>query len=369
MKKTHIFTLLILLISFLLIESKPKSHLKKKPSTPKKSSIKAIGKKLHSKEYYDNLVEKGLKADNLTKGHPPYPFYEKMNFTEDKKRRRDIIQSFRKKETKRRLANNEQTLENLGFMSLVQDRTSSASNKVMKFITNNIRKDSSQFVLYPYPFSYKDKTNLETKAVEDGGVFTLDETALKGQTFQYIQNISSAVIGKAKGVYDIDIAILSMVYEKNGMEVDLFTEASTYCNYFVNSISKISTCLEGKESYLEFKQKNPSRGAVVRVAPADLLNEILYDPTTEQLKFKLLIIPDYLTGNEETIFSENYITSEAIEVIKKFRELGGNIITSGKSGYLLETIGLIPENTYDKSFLLQTSANHSETPIEGCQDI
>ena len=147
MKKTHIFTLLILLISFLLIESKPKSHLKKSPSTPKKSSIKAIGKKLHSKEYYDNLVEKGLKADNLTKGHPPYPFYEKMNLKKKKKRRRDIIQSFRKKETKRRLANNEQTLENLGFMSLVQDRTSSASNKVMKFITNNIRKDSSQFVL------------------------------------------------------------------------------------------------------------------------------------------------------------------------------------------------------------------------------
>ena len=219
MKKAHIFCLFILLLSFLLVSSKPKPNLKKLSSTQKKQTIKEIGKKFHPKEYYDDLVEKGLKADNLTRGHPPYPFYEKMNFTEDKKRRRDIIASFRKKETKRRLANDHQTLENLGFMSLVQDKTSSASNKVMKFITNNIQKDSSQFILYPYPFSYtdkhKDEANPETKPVEEGGVFTLNETALKGQTFQYIQNISSVQIGKAKGIYDIDIAILSMVYEKN----------------------------------------------------------------------------------------------------------------------------------------------------------
>ena len=373
MKKAQIFCLLILLLSSLLAESKPKSNLKKISSSKKNQLKKEIGKKLHPKEYYDDLVEKGLKADNLTRGHPPYPFYEKMNFTEDKKRRRDIIASFRKKETKRRLANDHQTLENLGFMSLVQDKTSSASNKVMKFITNNIQKDSSQFILYPYPFSYtdkhKDEANPETKAVEEGGVFTLNETALKGQTFQYIQNISSVQIGKAKGIYDIDIAILSMVYEKNGMEVDLFTETSTYCNYFVNSIGKISTCIAGKEAYLQFKQKTPNKGAVVRVAPEDILNEILFDPTTEQLKFKLLIIPDYLSGNEETIFSPSYITDEAIEVIKKFRELGGNIITSGKSGYLLETMGLIPTGTYDKNFVLQTSADKSETKIKGCEDI
>ena len=177
----------------------------------------------------------------------------------------------------------------------------------MKFITNNIQKDSSQFILYPYPFTYTDKhkdpLNPETKSVEEAGVFTLNETALKGQTFQYIQNISTVQIGKAKGVYDIDIAILSMVYVKSGMEVDLFTEASTFCNYFVNYIGKISTCIAGKEAYLQFKQKTPNKGAVVRVAPEDILNEILFDPTTEQLKFKLLIIPDYLSGNEETIFS------------------------------------------------------------------
>ena len=373
MKKSQIFCLLILLLSFLLAESKPKSNLKKISSSKKNQITKEIGKKLHPKEYYDDLVEKGLQADNLTKGHPPYPFYKKMNYTEDKKRRRDILASFRKKATKRRLSGGEQTLENLGFMSLIQNKSSSNANRVMKFITNNIQKDSSQFILYPYPFTYTDKhkdpLNPETKSVEEAGVFTLNETALKGQTFQYIQNISTVEIGKAKGVYDIDIAILSMVYEKNGMEVDLFTETSTYCNYFVNSIGKISTCIAGKEAYLEFKQKTPNKGAVVRVAPEDILNEILFDPSTQQLKFKLLIIPDYLSKNEETIFSSSYITEECIEIIKKFRDLGGNIITSGKSGYLLETMGFIPSGTYDKNFVLQTSADKSETLIEGCQDI
>jgi hypothetical protein len=49
-----------------------------------------------------------------------------------------------------------------------------------------------------------------------------------------------------------------------------------------------------------------------------------------------LIIPDYLSENEKTIFSNNYINAEAISVLNKFRELGGNILVSGKSGYLLE---------------------------------
>ena len=37
---------------------------------------------------YDKVVEKGIIIDNLTKGHPPYPFYEKINYKEDKKKRK-----------------------------------------------------------------------------------------------------------------------------------------------------------------------------------------------------------------------------------------------------------------------------------------
>ena len=343
MSKTPLLILLLFSLSILLIESKPQSP--------------RIEIKNHPKEYYDDLVEKGLRADNLTKGHPSYPFYQKMDYKADKKRRKEILKDFQKKENLRSLSNDQQTLENLGFIGLIQDE----SNKVMKFVTNNIKKEDSRFILYPYPFQYN-------TTLQDGGFFTLNQSALKGQSFKYLENMTSVQIGKAKGVYDIDIAILSMVYKKSGMEVDLFTEASDYCNYFVTRIQKTTTCLEGKNPYLEYKQQNPNKGAIVRVSAVDILNETLFD-SNNQLKFKLLIIPDYLTGNEETIFSRNYLTDEAVEVIKKFRDLGGNIITSGKSGYLLERMELIPSGTYDKNYLLQTSAQEGKNTIEGCENL
>ena len=371
MKKAHIFILLFISFSLLFIESKPNSNLKKiSKKNPEKEPIQPPfpEEKEHPKEYYDELVEKGLRLDNLTKGHAPYDFYKKINYTEDKRKRREYLKSFKKKENRRRLSTDQQTLENLGFMGLVQDKDSTQAHRVMRFVVNNIRKDDSRFVLYPYFFEYLNKTSptQEMIKVNEGGVFTLNQTALKGQTFKYLQNISSVQISKAKGIYDIDIAILSMEYTLRGMDTDLFTEASDFCNYFVNTISKTSACLEGKNGYLEYKQKYPTKGAVVRISAKDVLNKTLYDPDTNQLKFKLLIIPDYLSNNEETIFSKNYLNSTAIDVIKKFVDLGGNIITSGKSGYLLELMNIIPSGTYDNTFLLQTSANKGENTIDGC---
>ena len=122
MSKTPLLILLLFSLSILLIESKPQSH--------------RIEIKNHPKEYYDDLVEKGLRADNLTKGHPSYPFYQKMDYKADKKRRKEILKDFHKKENLRSLSNEQQTLENLGFIGLIQDE----SNKVMKFVTNNIKK-------------------------------------------------------------------------------------------------------------------------------------------------------------------------------------------------------------------------------------
>ena len=369
MKKAHILQLFLILFTLLLTESKPYSHLKKaksKNSENPQTPSQPPEKKKHKKEYYDKLVEKGLKIHNLTQGHPPYPFYEKIDYKEDKAKRLRYLREFKKGTKKRRLTNTQQTLNELGFFGLVQDKKSTTLNKIMKFITNNVRKDDSRFILYPYPFEYENKTKSKIQ-VNEGGVFTLEQTALKGQSFKYIENISSVEIGKAKGVYDIDIAILSIDYEIGGIDSDLFPEASEFCNYFVTSISKMSTCLAGKDEYIEYKKINPNKGAVVRISGADIKNDILFDSETEQLKFKLLIVPDYITGNEETIFNEDNINSEAIAKIIKFRELGGNILTSGKSGYLLEYIKLIAEGTYDTNTELHTSQNL--TDIIGCEDM
>lgn len=253
-------------------------------------------------------------------------------------------------------------------MGLIQDRSTSKYNRIMRYIVNTITKDDSKFILYPYPFEYVNKTKEtpETIKVNEGGVFTLNQTGLKEQTknFELIQNMSNVKIGKAKGLYDIDIAILSLVYEDNkGQEQDLFTDASRFCEYFTSQISKTSTCLDGKNPYLEYKQKNPNKGAVVRVSATDILNNSLYDSATNQLKFRLLIIADYLTGNENTIFSNKYLTEEAVDIIYKYRELGGNIISFGKSGYILELMGLLPRGTYDKNYAIGTNANKRENII------
>ena len=370
MKKAHILQLFLIVLSLLIVDSQPKSNLKKvskKFSETVSPHPPVFERKKHSKEYYDKLVLNGLKIHNLTQGHAPYPFYKEMDFDKDKAKRIKYLKEFKQQEKKRRLTDTEtQILNDLGFFGLVQDKTAQTSNKVMKFITNNIRKDDSRFILYPYPFEYTNKTNGKTP-VNEGGVFTLDQNTLKGQSFKYIQNISSVQLGKAKGLYDIDIAILSIDYEINGMDSDLFYEASEYCNYFVTGISKTSSCLAGKDQYLKYKKKNPSKGAVVRVSGNDIKNDILFDNDENQLKFKLLIVPDYLSKNEETILKEDNLNNDAIDKIKKFRELGGNIITSGKSGYLLELMGIIPSDTYDKDFVLRTK--DSETDIIGCENL
>ena len=374
MTKAQTFLLFIFSLSLLLAESKSISNLKKTQKKEPKIPRTKIERKEHPKEYYEELVDKGRRLDNLTEGHPPYPFYEKMDFKADKERRKQILESFKKKENKRKLSYEEQELENLGFMGLIQDRSTSKYNRIMSYIVNTVTKDDSKFILYPYPFEYVNKTKEtpETIKVNEGGVFTLNQTGLKEQTknFELIQNMSNVKIGKAKGLYDIDIAILSLVYEDNkGQEQDLFTDASRFCEYFTSQISKTSTCLDGKNPYLEYRQKNPNKGAVVRVSAKDILNNTLYDSATNQLKFRLLIIADYLTGNENTIFSNKYLTEEAVDIIYKYRELGGNIISFGKSGYILELMGLLPSGTYDKNYAIGTNANKRENIIYGCQDL
>ena len=331
MRTTKIL-LLVFLFSTVLVYALP--NLKKGLEKNKVSSSKSIQKKSSekSKEYYDDLVEKGLIADNLTRGNPPSPAYEPIDYKNDKIKRKNIIKNFEKKKNKRRLYET-QTLSDLGFIDILHD-----SSTALRFVMSNVKKEESKFILYPYPFSYKDEED-NTKEVENGGFFHLNQSQLTNQKFTYIQNITSATIGKAKGIYDIDIAIMSLEYQYKGNEIDLFTEASTYCEYFVNTLNKLSSCVVGKKGYLEYKNNYPTKGAVVRVSNEDIINNILFDPQTEQLNFKLLIFSDYLNDNEQTIF-DKYLKKEQIDIIKRYRELGGHIIVSGKSGYLLEKMGI-----------------------------
>ena len=368
--KRFVISIGLLTIFIIYVNTKSLSNLKTNKTKikyhPNTNNVNIKIKK-HKKEYYNNLVNKGLRLDNLTEGNPSYPFYQKINYKEDKKKRKEIIENLKKAKNRRKLYES-QNLENLGFVDLYQKDNYANVLLAMKFLMNSIKKEDTKFILYPYPFNYKDK-NEEEKNVEYGGFFSLNESLLEGGKFDYLQNISSVQIGKAKGIYDIDIAIMSLNYEFNGREIDLFTETSLYCEYFVNQINKVSTCLEGKNDYLEYKSHYPNKGAVVRISEKDLLNDTLFDSETGQLNFKLLIFNDYLTITEEVIL-DLFLNQECREIIKKFRDLGGNIIASGKSGRLLElmNVDLIPSGTY--STMVIYSKNEDLTnKIIGCENI
>ena len=366
MKKFTTLALYIFILIFVGFESLP--NLKEEKSKlvyHKNSKSNPNQKEKHNKHYYDKLVEKGILLDNLTNVNPSPPFYEKINVKKEKQRRLEVSKELNNQENLRKLAET-QTLENLGFLDLYQNGNSNQIIYALRFLMSKIKKEESKFILYPYSFSYTEDS--ATKNVENGGFFTLNQTMLDGGNFGYLQNISSVQIGKAKGLYDIDIAILSIVYDYKGRETDLFTEASLYCNYFVTTLNKMNTCLQGKQEYLDYKVSFPNTGSIVRISDEDILNETLYDTKTNQLKFKLLIISDYLTGNEETLL-EKYITSDVINVIRRYRQLGGHIIASGKSGYLLEKMGLIESGVYDNTFTLHTNANDNVQTISGCENI
>ena len=366
MRKWRIICILIFLV--ILANSLPnlkkiKTKNEKLDSIPKSNKKKTREK---PKEYYNELIEKGLIVDNLTRGNPPPDSYKPINYKKDKIKRKEILKNFTKISNRRKLYET-QTLQDLGFIDISEN-----ASYAFRFVMNNVKKEESKFILYPYPFNYKEKGNVEEKTVNNGGFFHLNQSQLTGQKFPYIQNITSATIGKAKGIYDIDIGIMSLPYIFKGNEIDLFTEASQYCDYFVSSLNKLSSCLLGKEGYLEYKNKYPNKGAVVRINNEDILNDILFDPQTEQLKIKLLIFSDYLSENEDTIF-DKYLKQEQISKIVKFRDLGGHILVSGKSGYLLEKMEFIPENTYDTSFTINTKSTWKDStnvnPISGCENI
>jgi len=350
----HIVIIYFLIIINIFINSKPLPNIKNK----------IYREKAHNKEYYNRLVKRGLELDKIEIGKP-YPSIKKIDYKKDKIIRKEYEESFKNKKNRRRLSSNLQTLEELGFVDLYQNNSYSDELYALKFIINSVKKEESKFILYPYPFNYKDKNN-EIKKVENGGFFTLNETLLESGKFNYLQNISSVQIGKAKGIYDIDIAILSEIFTYYDNDIDLFTESGHYCDYFVTQLYKLTSCLRGKEEYLKYKLNYPNKGAVAEISINDLLNNTLYDEE-DQLKFKLLIISDYLIRNEETIidrFNEN-----CVNILKKYRELGGHIIVSGKSGYLLELLGIFPSGTYNTSITFHSKYRDYTNKIYGCENI
>ena len=299
------------------------------------------------------ILRKGLIIDNVYK-----PFIEDLKDKEKKKE--NLKNSFRK-------LTSSQEFKDIGFLNIPQEDFTKMTN-TYRYILSHLKKYKSQFILYPYKFKYE--KNSQQFPIENGGVFTLNQTDFPKENsndfFNYIKEISSVNISRAKSLYDINIAILSLEYEIEEVKTNLFYESEQYCAYLVQKLDKVPYCLDSIEEFENFKKNYTTKGAVVLFNDIELLkSNSLYDESINVNKFDLLIIPDHVFGFDSVITEK--FKEEGIEKIKKFIENGGNIIASGKSGYLLQKWN-INSPVYNTEKYLTTIKEKYAVNIKGCTD-
>ena len=272
-----------------------------------------------------------------------------------------------------RSLSSETTLNDVGFIYFPQ-RNIRYTYWAYQHILGNIQKYKSTFIVYPWAFTYIHQDDEETTSTLQnpyGGFFTLAPDNLPkddaAHPFWHISNITNVNIGKSKAIYDIDIAILSIETKFNGNLMNLFTETDAYCTFFISRLEKVEECLNGKNELEEYRTSSTTSGTVVLIDNKELNTNNLLFTNDGSNNFGLLIIPDHVYGSESVI--ENLLTSNGIQKIKTFIQQGGNVLASGKSGYLLEKWGILSEGSYDTSkFLYAKNSDSNAVKIKGCED-
>ena len=265
----------------------------------------------------------------------------------------------------------ENTFSKVGIIDLKQNQDATKRLRAFQFIMKNLRKSSSKFIIYPYSFSYTPPQSEEipspsTTSYTGGAVLSVDPESFP-TNIDFVKTSSDISIGKAKALYDVNIAILKVEEKMDEINVrDLFTESDEFCSFFTTYLGKASTCLVGQTEYTQYKNSNPYKGAVMFVKPEDILNDTLFTSNDNtKNEFGLLVLADYIFGTDDDII--NKITAQGIEKIKQFINQGGHVLTSGKSGYLLEKMGIINAGSYDASKFLTTTDSKSIVNINGCE--
>ena len=112
----------------------------------------------------------------------------------------------------------------------------------------------------------------------------------------------------------------------------------------------MSACAETLSELDKFRAKDPNKGNILMITPEILKNKN-FKFKSEENHFELLIIPDHIIDMEDKIL--NAWGNDGIQKIINFRNSGGNILTTGKSGYILEKLGLLSDGTYKTDYLLR----------------
>ena len=282
------------------------------------------------------------------------------------------------KNINRMLDENQITLKDVGFFSY---DLGTPTKSIWSYynIFSNIDKDRSKYILYPYSFKYEippDESGIiQEKEQDKGGFFSLSPNLLPSKSFsryfENLKNISSVEISKSKALYDIDIGILSYETTLNGNPINLFSEADLFCSFFAQRIAKVSDCARDLSQLSSLRQEKPNKGAVLLISP-DILKDEKFSFKKEENKFGILIIPDHVFQTEDIII--NAWGTKGINKIKEFIEGGGNILATGKSGYILEKLGIISNGLYKTDKYLYYFNNDranekSQVSLTGCEDI
>ena len=284
----------------------------------------------------------------------------------------------RKENKKRNLETDEITLTDVGFFSF---DLGYATRSIWSYnnLFDNIDKDRTKYILYPYAFTYQTKDENDIiieKEQTKGGFFTLNPGILPSDShphrFENIKDITSVQVSKSKALYDIDIGILTYETTIDGNVINLLSEADLFCSFFVQRLSKVSECGRDLSDLTELRKENPNKGIVMLISP-DILNNNKFLFKSGSNNFGLLIIPDHVYNTEDIIIKP--LTNKGINKIKEFINDGGNILATGKSGYLLEKLGIIQNGFYKtKKYLYSSKSFYGVTEqarvkLTGCEEI
>ena len=236
-----------------------------------------------------------------------------------------------------------------------------------RFILQQIKLYSSKFILYPYAFNYNyelNDTEKTKKTIEypEGAMFSLDNKSIY---VPYVMSNSTIQFKKARALYDTDIAILRFTTLYEEFLNNLFYDADSFTTHFFINMNKPSPIKDTFKEYQDYKKSNPGKSAIAFIDHNEIKSGALIDEYG-QPRFGVVVIPDHILGTDKMISS--LLGEDGRNKIKQYVNAGGNIIVTGKSGFLLEHFDLIPQGTYNTSFLLSTDKVSKEVTFTGCEN-
>lgn len=236
-------------------------------------------------------------------------------------------------------------------VSIVDPLTTSLGNLIGWF-ARSMKQYSSNIVLYPYQFDFEhdDNGTRFIKHYEQGGYISLDPKELDAYKIG-LKTDHTLKVQKARAVFNADIAILSFMgfnLSEEVTNIDYFVDGTKWGQVLKTYLSRGETFINYEE-FMKAKKSNPQKSYSTLINETEIQNGGLMN---DQLpRFGILIIPDYyLRARLDIILG--ILKQEGIDKIKEFYNNGGVIFATGRSGVLLEEIGLVAKGTYNRDFSL-----------------